>query len=254
MDALNLSGRVALVSGGSRGIGQAIAIDLAKQGATVIAFSRTAEPTEQKILSDNGSKPGLVLTLAADSTAPQAIDRLVEDLLERFGRLDILVNNTGGVPYFGPMLKASLEDWDASFDVNLRSAFILTKKVVESWMGANGGNIINIASIAGVRARAAGLGIYGVTKAGLLMFTKRLATELAPNHIRANAVAPGFVKTEFSRELWENPKLLETILASTPSGRLGTVEDVSRAVIFLASEASSYINGEVLTIDGGTLA
>lgn len=254
MDALNLSGRVALVSGGSRGIGQAIAIDLAKQGATVVAFSRTAEQTEQKILSNNGSEPGLVLTLAADSTDPQAIDRLVEDLLERFGRLDILVNNTGGVPYFGPMLKASLEDWDASFDVNLRSAFILTKKVVESWMGANGGNIINVASIAGVRARAAGLGIYGVTKAGLLMFTKRLATELAPYHIRANAVAPGFVKTEFSRELWENPKLLETILASTPSGRLGTVEDISRAVIFLASEASSYINGEVLTIDGGTLA
>jgi NAD(P)-dependent dehydrogenase (short-subunit alcohol dehydrogenase family) len=254
MDALNLSGRVALVSGGSRGIGQAIATGLAKQGATVVAFSRTAELTEQKFPSDNGAKPGLVLTLPADSTDPQAIGQLVEEVLKRFGRLDILVNNTGGVPFFGPMLKASLDDWDASFEVNLRSAFILTKKVVESWMGANGGNIINVASIAGLRGRAAGLGIYGVTKAGLLMFTKRLATELAPNRIRANAVAPGFVKTEFSRELWENPKLLETILASTPSGRLGTVEDVARAVTFLASEASSYINGEVLTIDGGTLA
>jgi NAD(P)-dependent dehydrogenase (short-subunit alcohol dehydrogenase family) len=254
MEALNLTGRVALVSGGTRGIGDAIAAGLAEAGATVVTFSRTASPTREKTTTEPEAKNGRVITLAADSTSAEQIEGLVTEVLERFGRLDIVVNNTGGVPYYGPVLEAGLDKWDEFFEINLRSAFILSKAAVQNWMKFNGGTIINVASIAGLKAGAAGLGIYGITKAGLIMFTRQLARELGGNKIRVNAVAPGLIKTEFSRELWDNPAILKAILASNPSGRLGTVEDIARAVTFLASDAADYINGETLVIDGGGLA
>jgi NAD(P)-dependent dehydrogenase (short-subunit alcohol dehydrogenase family) len=254
MQALDLTGRVALVSGGTAGIGRAISNELALAGATVVTFSRSVTPGPLTLPSNPPSEAGQIVTLQADSTRPEQVEALVEQVLEQFGRIDILVNNTGGVPYYGPVLQADLDHWDSFFSVNLRSAFVLTKAVVQSWMKANGGSIVNIASIAGLKGGSGGLGIYGITKAGLIMFTRQLARELGGSRIRVNAVAPGLIKTEFSRDLWDNPAIFKMILASNPQSRTGTVEEVARAVTFLASEAASYINGETLVIDGGGLA
>lgn len=196
MEGLDLSGRVALVSAGTRGVGEVITNSLADQGATVIAFSRSAEPSNIKI--SNGSA---IVTMKADVTQPQELESLVNTVLERYGKIDILINNAGGVPHFGPILSADLAGRDSSFDINLRTTFVLTRLVVNGWMNEHGGSIVNIASIAGL-------------KAGLIMFTKQLSHELAGKNIRVNAIAPGYIKTEFSRALWDNPKSLEAILAT----------------------------------------
>lgn len=249
MEGLDLSGKVALVSAGTRGIGEAITNSLAHQGATVIAFSRSAEPSSIQI-----SNGGSIVTMKADSTNPQEVESLVNTVLDRYGKIDILINNAGGVPHFGPILSADLDSWDNSFDINLRSAFVLTRLVVNGWMNEHGGSIVNIASIAGLKAGTTGLGVYRVVKAGLIMFTKQLARELAGKNIRVNAIAPGYIKTEFSRVLWDNPQSLEAFLSTNLNGRLGTVDDVARATLFVASPAADYVNGEVLVVDGGSIA
>ena len=248
MDGLDFTGKVALVSAGTRGIGESIASNLARLGATVVAFSRSAERSETR------GDAGLVVTISANGADGTELEAVVRMVLERFGRIDILVNNTGGVPYVGPVLDAEPSVWDSMMDVNLRSTFLLTRLVVKNWMAAHGGAIVNIASIGGLRSSGGGLGIYGVAKAAMIRLTRQLARELAPNHIRVNAIAPGLIKTEFSRGLWENPQILQAILSANPSGRLGTADDVARAATFLVSEAADYINGETLVVDGGGLA
>ena len=164
--------------------------------------------------------------------------------MERHAHIDILVNNAATNPYFGPVIGAELAAWDKTFEVNLRGVFILTKLVYEA-----GGAVVNVASVGGLRP-GLGLGVYNVTKAGVIMLTRQLARELG-GKVRVNAVAPGLIKTRFAEALWSNEAILERVLAANPMGRIGVPDEVAGVVAFLVSDAASYVNGEVIVIDGG---
>ncbi len=245
----DLSGRVALVTGASRGIGSAIADVLAEHGAQVVLSSRKQADLDAEAERINARVPERATAIAAHSGRPEDLERLVEGVMQRFSRIDILVNNAATNPYFGPLLGAELAAWDKTFEVNLRGVFVLTKLVYEASMEAHGGSIVNIASIGGLRP-GFGLGVYNVTKAGVIMLTRQLAREVGAK-VRVNAVAPGLIKTRFAEALWGNQEILDRVLAQNPMGRIGVPEEVAAAVLFLASDAASYVNGEVLVVDGG---
>ena len=245
----DLSGRVALVTGASRGIGSSIAEALAEHGAQVVLSSRKQADLDSEAERINGLYPERATAIAAHAGRQEDLERLVKSVMERFSRIDILVNNAATNPYFGPVLGADLGAWDKTFEVNLRGIFILTKLVYEASMEARGGAIVNVASIGGLRP-GFGLGVYNITKAGVIILTRQLARELG-GKVRVNAVAPGLIKTRFAEALWGNEAILDRVLASNPMGRIGVPEEVASAVLFLASDAASYVNGEVLVIDGG---
>ena len=206
-------------------------------------------PTHAEADRINGLYPERATAIAAHSGRPEELEKLVQATMERFSRIDILVNNAATNPYFGPVLGAELSAWDKTFEVNLRGVFLLTKLVYEASMESRGGAIVNVASIGGIRP-GLGLGIYNVTKAGVIMLTKQLARELGGN-VRVNAVAPGLIKSRVAEALWGNQEILDRVLAQNPMGRIGVPEEVAAAVLFLASDAASYVNGEVLVVDGG---
>lgn len=248
MQQANMIGQVAIVTGGTRGIGRAAAQILAARGATVVVSSRSV-PSEEETVG-----AGRIVPYQADSSQLDDLQRLVAVTLERFGRIDVLVNNAGNVPYAGATLDASVDEWDAMFTANLRGTFVLTKEVVKAWMETHGGAIVNVASVAGLRAGAAGLGVYGVAKAGVIRLTTQLARELGPSGIRVNVVAPGLIETDFSADLWGNPDIVKRVTGNNPSGRIGKPEEVAQAIAFLASPEASYLNGDVMVVDGGGLA
>jgi len=245
----DLSGRVALVTGASRGIGSAIAETLAEHGANVVLSSRKQADLDAEAERINARHAEKATPIAAHAGRQEDMERLVQDVMSRFSRIDILVNNAGTNPYFGPVLGAELSAWDKTFEVNLRGYFILTKLVYEAWMEAHGGAIVNISSIGGLRP-GIGLGVYNITKAGVIMLTRQLAREIG-GKVRVNAVAPGLVKTRFAEALWGNQEILDRVLAQNPMGRIGVPDEIAAAVLFLASDAASYVNGEVLVVDGG---
>ena len=245
----DLSGRVALVTGASRGIGSAIAETLAEHGANVVLSSRKQADLDAEAERINARHAEKATPIAAHAGRQEDMERLVQDVMSRFSRIDILVNNAGTNPYFGPVLGAQLSAWDKTFEVNLRGYFILTKLVYEAWMEAHGGAIVNISSIGGLRP-GIGLGVYNITKAGVIMLTRQLAREIG-GKVRVNAVAPGLVKTRFAEALWGNQEILDRVLAQNPMGRIGVPDEIAAAVLFLASDAASYVNGEVLVVDGG---
>ena len=250
MPDFDLTDRVAIVTGGSRGIGEATAGALADQGARVVISSRKLEGLQAAADRITARHAGAVTPMVAHVGRVEDSERLVSQVMARFGRIDILVNNAGTNPHFGPILDVELSAWDKTFEVNLRGPLVLTKLVVDAWMRAHGGAIVNVASIAGLRPEF-GLGPYGVTKAALIMLTRQLATELGPHRIRVNAVAPSIVKTEFAAALWGNEEIARRALERNPLGRFATADEVASTIAFLVSDAASYINGEVLPIDGG---
>jgi NAD(P)-dependent dehydrogenase (short-subunit alcohol dehydrogenase family) len=245
----DLSGRVALVTGASRGIGSAIAEILAEHGADVVLSSRKQADLDTEAERINAKYPAKATAIAAHAGRPEELEKLVQATIDQFSRIDILVNNAGTNPYFGPVLGAELSAWDKTFEVNLRGYFILTKLVYDASMESRGGVIVNVASIGGIRP-GIGLGVYNITKAGVIMFTRQLAKELG-GKVRVNAVAPGLVKTRFAEALWGNQAILDRVLAQNPMGRIGVPDEVASGVLFLVSDAASYVNGEVLVIDGG---
>ena len=245
----DLTGRVALVTGASRGIGSAIATALAEQGAQVVLTSRKQGDLDAEAARINALYPERATAVAAHAGRPEDLERLVNSVMERFAHIDILVNNAATNPYFGPVVAAELSAWDKTFEVNLRGVFVLTKLVYEAWMETHGGAVVNVASVGGLRP-GIGLGVYNITKAGVIMLTRQLARELG-GKVRVNAVAPGLIKTRFAEALWGNEAILDRVLASNPMGRIGMPDEVAGAVAFLASDAASYINGEVIVIDGG---
>ncbi len=248
-DRFRLDGRVALVTGASRGIGSAIAETMAEQGAEVVLSSRKQADLDSEAERINARFPEKAVAIAAHTGREEDLKHLVDEVMARFARIDILVNNAATNPYFGPVLGADLAAWDKTFEVNLRGVFLLTKLVYEASMEKHGGAVINVASIGGLRP-GLGLGVYNITKAGVIMLTRQLARELG-GKVRVNAVAPGLVKTRFAEALWGNEAILERVLASNPMGRIGMPDEIAGAVAFLASDAASYINGEILVIDGG---
>lgn len=245
----DLDGRVALVTGASRGIGSAISEALAEQGAQVVLSSRKQADLDDEAARINTRFPERAVGIAAHAGRPEELQRLVDEVMKRFSRIDILVNNAATNPYYGPLLGAELPAWDKTFEVNLRGMFILTKLVYAASMERHGGAIVNISSIGGLRP-GLGLGVYNITKAGVIMFTRQLARELG-GKVRVNAIAPGLIKTRFAEGLWSNEALLDRVITSNPMGRIGVPDEIAGAVVFLVSDAASYVNGEVLVIDGG---
>lgn len=251
MPSFDLSGKTALITGASRGIGLAIARTYALAGADVVLSSRKQEALNQaaqEIKADGGN----AFPLAAHTGKPEQISNLVSETIQKFSGIDILVNNAGTNPHFGPILSAEESHWNKILDVNLKGYFRMVKSCVDSMRAQDGGKIINIASISGIVPEP-GLGVYSVSKAGVLMLTKVLASELADDNIQVNAIAPGFIKTSFSQILWDTPKLKQAIIDNIPVGRIGIPQDISGIALYLASKASSFTTGATFTIDGGQL-
>ncbi len=249
MPDFTLTGRVAIVTGASRGIGTAIAQGLAEQGAKVVLSSRKQEDLEREAERLNQLRPGSAAAIAAHAGRPADLQALVQQTMERYGRIDILVNNAGTNPYFGPLIDAELGVWDKTFEVNLRGYFVLTQLVYRASMEEHGGAVLNIASTGGLRP-SVGLGVYDITKAGVIMLTRQLAKEIG-GRVRVNCIAPGLIRTKFAEALWGNEEILNRVLSTNPLGRIGLPDEIAGAACFLVSDAASYINGQVLVIDGG---
>ena len=244
------AGRVAIVNGASRGIGESIAERLAREGARVVLSSRKVERAEAAARRIALAHRAEVIGVSADAARADDLARLVDTTLHSHGRIDVVVSNAGSSPHYGPVIEASREAWESAFRVNVLGAFTLAQCAVAAWMGAHGGAIVNIATIGGLQPRP-NVGVYNTTKAALIMLTRQLARELGPRGIRVNAVAPGLVKTDFSAALWQDESRLHEVLRENPLGRLGLPEEVAEAVAFLASDAAGFINGHVLVLDGG---
>jgi NAD(P)-dependent dehydrogenase (short-subunit alcohol dehydrogenase family) len=245
----DLTDRVVIITGGSRGIGRAMALAFAEVGARVAIASRKQEGLDT-VAAEIESRGGSVLAIATHMGDEEAVSELVGRVVETYGGVDIAINNAATNPHFGPMLTATTALWDKILEVNLRGAFFLCQQVAPIMEARGGGVIINVASTAEIRPLP-GLGIYAVSKAGLTMMTKVLAVELGPSNIRVNAIAPGVIKTRFSRALWETDSIAQAVRDATPLGRLGESGDVVGAALFLASPLAEYVNGDVLVIDGG---
>lgn len=251
---LRLDGKVALITGASRGIGAAMAAEFVAAGAKVMISSRkeaalveTAAAIESRFGDSVGDAQ--VAVFEANAGNPEAAEACVSATIERFGRLDILVNNAATNPYMGKMIEIDLPRLDKTYDVNLRGAFVWAQQAWKQSMAEHGGNIINISSIGGLSVETS-IGHYNVTKAALLHLTRSLAKELAPG-VRVNALCPGLVKTDMARALWESGE--DAISQMIPLHRLGEPEDIARAALFLASDASSWTTGTCIVVDGGML-
>jgi 3-oxoacyl-[acyl-carrier protein] reductase len=242
---MDLSGKVAIVTGSSRGIGKAIALKLADAGASVVVTGHIedAEPVAKEIRAKDRQS----LAVRASVTSAADIEKLVEATLSTFGRVDILVNNAG-ITRDQLVLKMSEDDWDAVLDTNLKSVFLCTRAVLRPMLKQRWGRIINISSVIGLIGNP-GQANYAASKAGIIGFTKAIAKEVGSRGITANVIAPGFIETRMTQAMNEAQR--QELLKRIPVGSLGTPEDVAEAAAFLASEGARYITGQVLGVDGG---
>jgi NAD(P)-dependent dehydrogenase (short-subunit alcohol dehydrogenase family) len=247
----DFKGKVALVTGASRGIGHAIAVELARGGAAVTISSRKPEQISAAAEEVRGLVPGAkVLGVPANTGSDDDRAEVVRRTVEEFGSLDVLINNTGINPTYGPLVDADLGAVRKLFDVNVVGALGFVQLAVKAWMAEHGGSIVNIASVAGLRSSGV-IAAYGASKAALIRLTEELAWQLGPG-VRVNAVAPAVVKTKFAEALYTDRE--EQAAASYPMKRLGAPEDVAQLVAFLASDQASWITGETVRVDGGMLA
>ncbi|MBK8902212.1 MAG: glucose 1-dehydrogenase [Anaerolineaceae bacterium] len=245
----DLTGKVALITGASRGIGQAIAEAYAAAGAKVVLASRRQESLDEvaDIIRRSG---GEALPIAAHTGDDEAVNELVAKAIEAYGGIDIAVNNAATNPHFGPVMTADESHWDKILDVNVKGYFRVAKGCVPVMKARGGGKIINIASIAGLTPQP-GMGVYCVSKAAVLMLTQVLAAELAADNIQVNAIAPGFIKTKFSAAIWGNPQINKAVMKQIPQGRMAEPEELTGMALYLASAASSFTTGATMLIDGG---
>ena len=247
---MSLKNKTALITGASKGIGEAIAILFAQQGANVVINSRKQEELDLvvKKIKDAGGK---CISIAANTSDMTSCKMLIDKTVDAFGGIDILVNNAASNPVFGPMVQTEEWAFDKIMNVNVKAPFALAKLAYPHMKLKGNGSVINMSSIAGDTPDP-GLGLYSVSKAALNMLTKVLAKEWGVDNIRVNAICPGLIKTKFSQALWQDEAILKKWMKLVPMGRMGTVEEIAALALFLASDDSSYCTGTMFTADGGT--
>ena len=246
-----LEDRVFVVTGGSRGIGLEIARELLNQKAKVVICGRKQENLDAAQEELQGGDA--LLAVPAHVAKEEDIDRLFDTAVEKFGRIDVLVNNVGMNLPAGGLADTETGMWRKIIESNLTGTFMCSRKAGKIMRDQKAGRIVSITSVAAHRA-SPGLNVYGIAKAGIEMMTKNLAAELAPDNIQVNAVAPGMVRTDFSKPFWSNQEIHDMVVKDIPMGRIAEPEDVARVVLFLASDGASFVTGQTILVDGGAMA
>lgn len=250
MTDFNLDGKVALINGGSRGIGEAFAKEYAKRGAKVIVSSRKQEGVDavaEAIREEGGQAEGI----ACHTGDPAQIEALFTHIKEHYGQLDVLINNAATNPYFGPIINAPESAFDKTFEVNVKGYFMMAQQAAQLMAEKGSGSIINVSSIEGMSPSPM-MGIYSMTKAAVIMLTKSMAKELGTCNVRSNCICPGLTETRFASVLIDTPEIYDQYINAAPMGRHAQPEEIVGAAVFLGSNASSYTTGCVITCDGGT--
>jgi len=248
----DLTGKVSIVTGSSRGIGRAIAEALADHGAKVVISSRKQDACEE-VASAINAKHGeeRAIAIAASISDKEALKRLVDGTMERLGRVDVLVCNAASNPYYGPMGGISDEQFRKILDNNVLSNHWLIQMVAPQMLERGEGSIVIVSSIGGLKASPV-IGAYNISKAADFQLARNLAAEFGPRGVRVNCIAPGLIRTDFARALWENPKTLEMVTSLTPMKRIGEPHEIAGAAVFLAAPASSFVTGQAIIVDGGS--
>ena len=252
MSLFNLKNKSILITGSSKGIGKAIAYQCAEHGAKVIISSRKLDICEQTAVEINtklGSE--VAYAIAANISDDDQLENLVNETRKKIGKIDVLICNAATNPFMGSMLDMPIEKFDKVMHNNIRSNQILCNLVLPEMISKEDGSIIIISSIAAIKGSPI-LGAYNISKAADVMIVKNIAAEFGHKNIRANSIAPGLIKTDFAKALWENPDILKTVLSSTPMQRIGVPDEIAGVAVMLASEAGNYINGQTIVVDGGT--
>jgi len=247
----DLTGKTAIVTGSSRGIGRAIAEEMAAHGANVVISSRKQDACEEVAAAINEHGQGKAVAIAASISDKEALRELVERTRSQFGRIDALVCNAASNPYYGPMSGISDEQFRKIMDNNVLSNHWLTSFVAPEMVERKSGSIIIVSSVGGITSSTV-IGAYNISKAADLQLVRNLAAEFGPSGVRVNAIAPGLVRTDFARALWENPEILKRVTAVSALKRIGEPREIAGAAVFLASEAGSFVTGQALVVDGGS--
>lgn len=251
---LHLDGKVALITGASKGIGKAIALTFARAGAQIAACSRGTVTGQLEAVAEEIKKLGRPsLAIQVDTSKKDTIDRMVKTTLDRFGRIDILVNNAG-ILIRSSLLSITESEWDKIMAVDLKGYFLCAQAVGRIMREQTSGNIINISTQHAFKAMGNEFGPYGVAKAGVVMMTRYLAKELGESGVRVNGIAPGITRTDFSRKTWSDPEILKKVESGLPLRRMAEVDEIADAALFLVSDASRYITGQTILMEGGSLA
>lgn len=245
----DLTGKVAVITGSSRGIGRAIAERMAEHGAKVVVTSRKLDACEE-VVEAIKSKGGEAIALACNISRKEELQKLVDDTTRHWGGIDVLVCNAAVNPYYGPSINMPDDAYDKVMNSNVRSNFWLCNMVLPGMAGRGGGSIIIISSIAGLMGSPT-LGVYGLSKAADMALARNLCAEWGPKNIRANCIAPGLIRTDFARTLWEDPKVYEQTVKAYPLRRIGEPDEIAGAAVFLAGPSGSFMTGQTIVIDGG---
>ena len=252
MSLFDLTGKVAVVTGSSKGIGRAIAERMAEHGAKVVISSRKA-PGCEAVASAITARGGEAFVVPCNISRKEELQHLVDSTIARWGGIDILVCNAAVNPYYGPSIGISDEAFDRIMGSNVRSNFWLANMVLPQMAERGGGSIIIVSSIGGLRGSAM-LGTYAISKAADMQLARNIAVEWGPKAVRANCIAPGLIRTDFARALWENPEIAQKRTRETPLQRIGEPDEIAGAAIYLASPAGSFTTGQTIVVDGGTTA
>ena len=252
MSLFDLSGKSAIITGSSRGIGKAIAEEMADQGARVVISSRKPEPCEEVAAQINAKHgDGTAIAVPANISSKEDLTNMVAEANAAFGKVDIVVCNAASNPYYGPMSGIADEQFEKILSNNIISNHWLIQMCLPGMVERKDGAIVIVSSIGGLKGTPV-IGAYNISKAADFQLARNLAVEYGKHNIRVNCIAPGLIKTDFARALWENPETLKRALVTTPMARIGETEEIAGAAVFLASKAGSYTNGQMIVVDGGT--